>query len=420
MRRMKLLFTAILLSAGPIFAADPATTVANAINALGVDLLRKTGTPGTNALLSPYSIQSALVMTYAGADGDTRAEMAKVLHYPQDTAEVHRSFAALRKALDDAVQKSARDAEQAQKLGGKFNPITLTMANRLFGQAGYEFRESFLAFVRTNCSAPFEPLDFARDPSGAARHINTWVEDQTQQRIRNLIADNALNDLTRLVLVNAIYLKAPWAEEFSVPDTKPKTFYLGANNLISVPTMMSKRTLGYAHRDGCNFLTIPYRGSDLQFLILLPEKVDGLADLEKKLTARLLADCAALDQQEVILHLPKLKLEPPAMSLGRELQALGMKSAFDQPRGSANFDRLAPRRPDDYLCISEVFHKTFLGLDEKGTEAAAATAVAARPASAVREKPKPIVVRIDRPFLFAIQHRASGTCLFLGRMTDPR
>jgi serpin B len=108
------------------------------------------------------------------------------------------------------------------------------------------------------------------------------------------------------------------------------------------------------------------------------------------------------------------------MALGRELRALGMKSAFDQPRGSANFDRIAPRRPDDYLCISEVFHKTFLSLDEKGTEAAAATAVAMVTASAVREKPKPIEVRVDRPFLFAIQHRASGACLFLGRLSDPR
>jgi serpin B len=148
--------------------------------------------------------------------------------------------------------------------------------------------------------------------------------------------------------------------------------------------------------------------------------VEGLANLEKGLTARDLADCARLNSLEVILHLPKFKLEPPAMALGRELRTLGMKTAFDQPRGSANFDRIAPRRPDDYLCISEVFHKTFLSLDEKGTEAAAATAVAMVTASAVREKPKPIEVRVDRPFLFAIQHRASGACLFLGRLSDPR
>jgi serpin B len=139
-----------------------------------------------------------------------------------------------------------------------------------------------------------------------------------------------------------------------------------------------------------------------------------------KLTARLLADCASLRSQEVILYLPKFRLELPAMAPSRELQAHGMQSVFDPPPGSANFDRIAPRRPNDYLYISEIFHKTFLSLDEKGTEAAAATAVAMVARSAVRERPKPIEVRVDHPFLFAIQHRASGACLFLGHVTDPR
>ena len=142
--------------------------------------------------------------------------------------------------------------------------------------------------------------------------------------------------------------------------------------------------------------------------------------MEANLTPQLLAECARLDRQEVILHLPKFKLEPPAMSLGKELKALGMKSAFDQPRGSANFDPIAPRRPDSYLYISEVFHKTFLKLDETGTEAAAATAVAMAATSAMRKPAEPVEVRVDHPFLFAIQHRASGACLFLGHLTDPR
>lgn len=174
---MKTLLTVILLSAAPMFAAEPTTTAARAINALGIDLLHQTGNPGANALLSPYSIQSALAMTYAGADGDTRAEMAKVLHYPKDDAEVHRSFAALRKALDDVMQKSVRDAERMQQQGGKIDPITLTTANRLFGQTGYAFREPFLKLVKDNYDAPFEPLDFARNPSSATKHINAWVED---------------------------------------------------------------------------------------------------------------------------------------------------------------------------------------------------------------------------------------------------
>ena len=215
MRRRKLLLTAVLLSAAPMFAAEPTTTAANAINALGVDLLRQSVKPGANALLSPYSIQNALAMTYAGADGDTRTEMLRVLHYPDDDAEVHRSFAALRKSLEDVIQKSVREAEQMQKWGGRIDPITLTMANRLFGQTGYAFREPFLKLVKDDYDALLELLDFAKNPPGTTKHINAWVEDQTRHRIRDLIPAGALNDITRLVLVNAIYLKAPWADEFS-------------------------------------------------------------------------------------------------------------------------------------------------------------------------------------------------------------
>ena len=347
--------------------------------------------------------------------------MEKALHYPNDAAEIPRSFAALRTALEDATRKSIREGEQLQPLAGKPDPIMLTMANRVFGQAGYAFREPFLGLLRDNYAAPFELMDFARNPSGATKHINTWVADQTRQRIRDLIPDGALNELTRLVLVNAIYLKAPWADEFPGSATKPEAFHLAANSVLNVPTMNAKLTVGYARRGDCTFLAVPYHGGEIQFLILLPDKADGLADLESRLTPRLLADCAQPKPQEVLLYLPKFKLEPPTISLGRELQALGMKSAFDQPHGSANFDRMAPRRPDDYLYISDVFHKTFLSLDEKGTEAAAATAVTMWSTnSAVRERSKPIEVRVDHPFLFAIQHRASGTCLFLGRLSDPR
>jgi len=185
--------------------------------------------------------------------------------------------------------------------------------------------------------------------------------------------------------------------------------------------MTRQGRLGYSQRDGFSVVTIPYTGDEVQLLVLLPDKTNGLAALEAKLTPKLLASCANPDLGEVLLHLPKFRIEPPLFRLSKVLQALGMKSAFDQPRGSANFERMAPRKPNDYLCVSEVFHKTFLALDERGTEAAAATAVAMmRATAAMIEQPKPVEVRVDHPFLFAVQHRASGACLFLGRVTDPR
>jgi serpin B len=177
---------------------------------------------------------------------------------------------------------------------------------------------------------------------------------------------------------------------------------------------------GYAKREGYSAVSLPYAGNDLQFLVLLPEDVNGLRAFESKLSAEMLAQCAKLEERDVDLHLPKFKIEPPTITLAEKLEALGMKTAFNQPTGSANFDRMAPRKPDDYLYISQVFHKTFIAVDEKGTEAAAATAVAMMAATALRERPPPIEVKVDRPFLYAIQHVPSGVCLFLGRVTDPR
>jgi serpin B len=166
---------------------------------------------------------------------------------------------------------------------------------------------------------------------------------------------------------------------------------------------------------------LPYAGGDLQFVILLPDKSDGLAALDRSITPDILAGCTNLPNRDVILHLPRFKIEPPSLPLGTALRRLGMATAFDEPRGSADFDRMAPRKTDDYLFISEVIHKTWLSLDENGTEAAAATAVMMRVGAMLRANPPPPVeVRVDHPFLFAIQHVPSGTCLFLGRLEDPR
>jgi serpin B len=247
------------------------------------------------------------------------------------------------------------------------------------------------------------------------------VAEQTRDRIRDLIPPNGLDATTRLILANAIYLKAPWASEFSDASTKPGPFHVRGGAPVDVPTMHQREGLHYAKRKGFAAVALPYVGDDLQFLILLPDDVNGLRRLESKITADMLTQYARMEEKSVELYLPKFKLEPPTVALSQKLQALGMKTAFDVPRGSADFDKMAPRKPDDYLYISEVFHKTFIAVDEKGTEAAAATAVAMMTMVGIPEKqPEPIVVKVDRPFLYAIQHVPSGACLFLGRVTDPR
>ena len=415
--RMKAVFAAGALLIMNAAAADT-DAAAGAINHLGLDLHRRLAKPGENLCLSPYSIQSALAMTFAGADGATRDEMARVLHYPKGDA-IHSSFTALNRGLADAITKSTAIAAQGKRNGGPAEPITLNVANRLFGQSGYEFRAPFTSLLKEKYGAPMEQIDFRKSPESARRHINDWVEGQTHKRIRDLLAKNVIKDDTRLVLVNAVYFKAPWATEFRSEATKPEPFHIRGGDAKPVPTMTRQSHYGFAQRKGFRAVSVPYSGHNLRFLILVPDDVNGLPSVEKALTAETLTGLVKMDLRLVNLHVPKFRIEPPGVELGDALMALGMKTAFDQPPGSANFDRMAPRRPDDYLCISKVIHKTFLALDEKGTEAAAATAVVMMQMGSAMQRSEPIEMKVDRPFLFAIQHAPSGACLFLGRVNDP-
>jgi serpin B len=415
-----IVLTAVLLMLLTGGNARAGTVAGNAINALGIDLLHQTAPAGRNALLSPYSIEMAMAMTCAGAAGETRAEMVRVLHLPVEEAQTDRAFAGLQTELAGIMERQAARALEQKQYGITNDPLTLTTAKRLFGEAGYNFRPAYLALLKDQYRAPFEPMDFLHNAGGAATHINTWVANQTHDRIQNLIPAGALTKDTRLVLVNAIYLKAPWETKFEERDTVSRPFHLAAAGTAAVPTMYQKNSLGYARRAGYRVVVLPYAGSELQLVILLPDADDGLAALAARLMPDMLAECASLPEQEVDMYLPKFKLEPPLLSLGKAMQALGMHSAFDQPPGSANFDGMAPRRGGDGLYISDIYHKTFLKLDESGTEAAAATAVHMMTMALQMHPVPPEEVRVDHPFLLALQHVNSGACLFLGEVTDPR
>ncbi len=423
---IKILRAAILFLIGStIFPAGSAMAentilAADAVNKLGVDLYKSLAKTGENLCISPYSIQSALAMTFAGAAGETREEMVKALHYGDGGDSLHASFAALDKSLEESAAQTVRDVEQEKKFGGDGEPIVLKTANRLFGKKGYDFRETHLSLIKKFYDAPLESINFS-NMENARKRINNWIEEQTKERVKEMIAPGGIAADSRLVLVNALYLKAPWAKKFNAESTRALPFHLHSNKTAEVPTMFRHDNLGYAKRDGYQAVTIPYRGDDLHFLLIVPDLVDGLPELEKKFTAGQLAENRVLESVDVELYLPKFKIEPPTVELGEHLKRLGIKQAFDMPPGSANFDAIAPRLPDEYLYISQVLHKTFFALDEKGTEAAAATAIMMLAGSAYNPNPpKPVVVRADRPFLYAVQDRKSGTCLFLGKVADPR
>ena len=309
--------------------------------------------------------------------------------------------------------------KQAKEFGGPSTPLELHAANRLFGQEGYPFEKPFLDLVDKTYGAPLEPVDFENAAEKQRQRINAWVEEQTKDRIKELIPARVLDASTRLVLTNAVYLKAAWEQAFrEVPDFE---FHADGKTTVKLTGLTRTDAYGHAAIPGGRAVTVPYAGGGLQFLLLVPDEKDGLAALEKQLTPEILAAAAKAEPREVALHFPKFKLEPERVMLAKELAAMGMPTAFDQPQGSADFSVMAPRQPDDYLFISEVIHKAFIAVDKNGTEAAAATAVVmARAGGVPFEKPKPLEVRIDRPFAFAIQHVASGACLFLGRVSDPR
>ena len=422
---MKTLRTVLFFASVAIisrFAAADTAAVVNAINALGLDLYRAQPASDANLLLSPYSIQAALAMAYAGSAGDTRAEMQRVLHYPVDEHALDAGFAELAQELTQTEQDSAQAVAGPKTEGlNPTTPVEIRVANRLFGQKGYQFRAPFLALMKDSYGAPLEELDFIHTTEAARAAINGWVEEQTNGKISDLVPPGGISKDTRLALANAIYLHAGWEKPFEPTSTEPAPFFVRGTDSVMVPTMDQFSSYGYVHRDGYTAVSLRYVGGGLQFLILLPDDRDGLPALERKVTPELLADCANLPATDIVLYLPKFKLTPPTLALDSQLKQLGLKTAFDEPHGSANFDRMAPRKPDDYLYIGAVFHKTFIALDEQGTEAAAATAVVMMEAMAKYEdKPKPVEVHVDHPFLFAIQHVSSGACLFLGRVTDPR
>ena len=423
-RQRRLSFQAFVVAtaliSGSTAAAESFDSAAKATNEFGVDLYRQVAIGEGNICLSPYSISCALAMALSGADDGTRSEMARVLHVDSKT-DVDPSFGALQKSLEAMGARTAEIAEDSKKHGGPGEPITIAIGNRLFPQSGYEFRKEFFAKMKDDYGAPPEPLDYKKNAGPATKRINDWVATQTHDRIRDLISQT-LAPSTRLVLANAIYLKAPWQSNFAESATQSEPFHVKGGAPVDLRTMHALKTLGYAKQSGCQVVTIPYTGRDLQFVVFVPDQVDGVSALEQKLNAATLAQCTKLPAVDVDLHLPRFKLEPGTLPLSKQLQTLGMKSAFDIPAGSANFDRMAPRKPDEYLAISEVFHKTFIAVDEKGTEAAAATAVAMYATAMAHHgpTPRPVEVRVDRPFLYAIQHVPSGACLFIGRVTDPR
>lgn len=378
----------------PADLRDAATEVVAANNEFACDLYRAVSSPPGNLFMSPYSVATALSMTYAGAAGTTAQEMANVLHIPAGASQWHEASGALLASLNRGVT-----------LGG----YQLSIANRLWGQVGFVFLASFLTILREAYQAPLESLDFAADPEAARVTINTWVAQQTNDTIKDLIPPGILNPMTRLVLTNAIYFKGTWLTQFDPRATESGPFWITPTQSVSAPLMhMKKATHRGAYLDEVSLLELPYRGEDLSMVIVLPHERDGLPAVEASLTAQRLEQWYdSLHEADLEVILPRWTFTS-AFTLKEALSALGMPSAFDPERAD-----LSGMTGTAELFISSVIHQAFVAVNEEGTEAAAATAVTVDLTS------MPGVFEATHPFLFYIRDNVTGSILFLGRVSDP-
>jgi len=379
-----------------VSAAELATLVADN-TAFAVDLYRAVRDQPGNLFMSPHSISTALAMTYAGANGDTAAEMAATLHFTLPDAQLHAAFNKLDLEL----------ASRAANATGDTIPFRLTTANAIFGQQDKAFETPFLDTLAHNYGAGLHVLDFLTDPESARALINSWVEDRTNDKIKDVLPQGSITSDTRLVLTNAIYFSAAWAEPFPASGTADRPFTLADSTTISVPTLHQVSERGYGAGADYQAAALPYDGGQLSMIVIVPE---DLTAFEAGLDAQRIASIVgSISTHSLDLTLPKFQFEAP-LGLRDVLQGLGMIAAFTQ---AADFSGIDGTRE---LQITDVLHKGFVSIDEDGTEAAAATAVVIGPTSV----PSPATLVVDRPFLFLIRDNPTGAILFVGRVVDPR
>lgn len=384
----------------PDATGEEAAQAAAGNTAFALDLYQVLRAQEGNLFYSPYSISLALAMTYAGARGQTEAQMAEALHFSLPQARLHPAFAAL------AEQLASRGQGAASSDGEGFR---LHVANALWGQQDYGFLPGFLDLVDHFYGAGLRRVDFVGAPEEARQTINDWVAGETEGRITDLIPQGIIDAMTRLVLTNAIYFNAAWAEPFEEGMTSDGPFYLLDGGQVSVPMMHQTSFFAYAEGQGYQAVELPYDGQELSMVILLP--ADGEFEaFESSLDAATLDGIlGSLSYQSVALTMPRFEFSAQ-FSLKDALKALGMVDAFT---AAADFSGMTGNRD---LFIDAVLHKAFVSVDEAGTEAAAATAVVAKLTAAPSD---PLQITVDRPFLFLIRDLETGALLFLGRVLDP-
>lgn len=380
------------LSAAPAASAVP-SAVTDGNVAFARDVYRDLAKSSPDLFLSPASLSTALAMTWGGARGKTATELANALHFTLPAAKEHEAYSALLARLSSTAPDSPK----------------LTIANRLFANKAFPFEPAFVSLTRDRYAAPVEPLDFEAAPDPSRLAINAWVKKQTMDKIPELLQPGDVTKTTRLVLVDAIAFKAQWETPFVAENTKLEPFAAPSGSR-KVPMMQTMLHARFADTPDAQIVELPYASKSaehrMSMLVAVPKT--SLADLDGKIDQVL---SATLSSQFVDVALPKFTMRS-RFDLVDELRKLGVHDAFDSNK--ADFSGITSKP----IYVSNVIHEAFVSVDEKGTEAAAATAVLAKCGAAM---PTSVAhVRADKPFFFALRDDTTGTILFMGRVSEPK
>ena len=382
----------------PQVDAQAVLAAATANNAFALALYRQLAGNEGDLFYSPYSIYTALMMAYAGAAGETAAQMEQALAIELPGSDVHAALNALNLTL---LNNSQFDGKPV---------FSFNVANQLWGQKDFAFNEQFLNTLSANYNADLKTVDF-NDSENARALINLWVAAQTNDKIKDLIPAGVLDALTRLVLTNAVYFKAAWMNQFDPSKTALGSFTLADGSQVDVPMMHAQRSMQAFVNEGLEVVELPYEGGMYSMVLVMPAQ-GSLADFEASLDAdRLNEILGLLSTASVTLSMPKFKLES-SFGLSDAMKTLGMTDAFTP--GIADFSGMEDTRS---LYISDLLHKAYVDVNEEGTEAAAATAVVVGMTSMPAES---YTISFDHPFLFLIRDIQTNTILFMGRLADPR
>jgi serpin B len=377
----------------------PAGFVVENNTAFALELCRELGrTPG-NLFFSPYSISICLAIAYAGARGETAKQMGRVLHLDAHQGRVHAAFAQLQRLLRDAIDGIGCE---------------LSVANGVWKQQGHPFLPAFLEVARQQYQANVKEADFVTGAEAAREEINRWVAQETKEKIQQVLPPGSLNDITLMVLANAIYFKGAWAQPFEESESSVLPFYISRGRQVDALLMHQVKEVRYAEQREFQAIEMLYRYGRLSMVVLLPREVDGCGLLENRLSPNLLARALGqMKRREVEIFLPRFKIDS-GFDLNATLGRMGMPNAFEL---TADFSGMSRTKP---LFVSGVFHKAWGEVNEAGTEAAAATVMAMAGCCDMEPPPPPPVFRADHPFVFLIRDTRSGSVLFVGRLAEPR